>query len=180
MCSAKLPSKYIARIQLGKAAAEITPALVANGSNPPAYHFGLVGLGVARAVFLVVQFYFVYLSLRKCICDGLDALAREIIALQLDGSQAAAREITQRPHAPSGVAAFMSAHSKTPYITPSMEFSSGKGVVRGRRGRRAAAGIYLELPLVSTSAANAKQKLSVSSSPIPINQTPKTNNGNYN
>ena len=28
---------------------------------------------------------------------------------------------------PSGVAAFKSAHSKTPYITPSMEFSSGKG-----------------------------------------------------
>ena len=25
----------------------------------------------------------------------------------------------------------MSAHSKTSYITPSMEFSSGKGVVRG-------------------------------------------------
>ena len=35
--------------------------------------------------------------------------------------------------APSGVAAFMSAHSKTPYITPSMKFSSGKGVERGRR-----------------------------------------------
>ena len=27
-------------------------------------------------------------------------------------------EITERPRAPSGVAAFMSAHSKTPYITP--------------------------------------------------------------
>ena len=27
----------------------------------------------------------------------------------------------------------MSAHNKTPYITPSMEFSSGEGVVRGRR-----------------------------------------------
>ena len=38
---------------------------------------------------------------------------------------------------PSGVAAFMSAHSKTPYITPSMGFSSGKGVVRrGRRGQQ--------------------------------------------
>ena len=44
--------------------------------------------------------------------------------------------ITERPHAPSGVAAFMSAHSKTPYITPSMDFSSGKGVVRGRRGQQ--------------------------------------------
>ena len=38
-----------------------------------------------------------------------------------------------RPHAPSGVAAFMSAHSKNPYITPSMNFSSRKGGVRGRR-----------------------------------------------
>ena len=38
------------------------------------------------------------------------------------------------PHTPSGVAAFMSAHSKTPYITLSMDFSSGKGVVQGRRG----------------------------------------------
>ena len=28
------------------------------------------------------------------------------------------RENTERPHAPSGVAAFMPAHSKTPYITP--------------------------------------------------------------
>ena len=51
-------------------------------------------------------------------------------------ASAAAREITERPHAPSGVAAFMSAHSKTPYITPSMDFSSGKGVVRGRRGQQ--------------------------------------------
>ena len=51
------------------------------------------------------------------------------------------RDITERPHAPSGVAAFMTANSKPPYITPSMEFSSGKGVVRGRRG--AAAGILL-------------------------------------
>ena len=42
-------------------------------------------------------------------------------------------EITERPHAPSGVAAFISAHSKTPYITPSMDVSSEKGVVRGRR-----------------------------------------------
>ena len=35
------------------------------------------------------------------------------------------------PH--SGVAAFMSAQSKTPYITPSMNFPFGYGVVRGRR-----------------------------------------------
>jgi hypothetical protein len=46
---------------------------------------------------------------------------------------AEAREITERPDAPSGVVAFMSAHSKNPYITPSMDCSSGKGVVRGRR-----------------------------------------------
>ena len=37
---------------------------------------------------------------------------------------------------PTGVAVFMSAHSKTPYITPSMDFYSGKGVVRGRRGQQ--------------------------------------------
>ena len=45
---------------------------------------------------------------------------------------ALARENTERPHAPSGVAAFMSAHSKPPYITPGMGFPSGKGVVLGR------------------------------------------------
>ena len=47
-----------------------------------------------------------------------------------------AREITERPHAPIGVAAFMSAHSKTPYITPSMAFPSGNGVVRRRSGQQ--------------------------------------------
>ena len=47
-----------------------------------------------------------------------------------------AREITERPHAPSGVAAIMSAHSKTPYITPSMDISFGKGVIRGHRGQQ--------------------------------------------
>ena len=41
--------------------------------------------------------------------------------------------MTERPGAPSGVAVFMSAHSKNPYITPGIDFSSGKGVVRGRR-----------------------------------------------
>ena len=40
----------------------------------------------------------------------------------------------------------MSTHSKTPYITPSMDFYSGKGVVRGRRAQGAAAGICLALP----------------------------------
>ena len=35
------------------------------------------------------------------------------------------RDITQRPHAPIGVAAFMSAHSKTPYLTPVIEFPLG-------------------------------------------------------
>ena len=49
------------------------------------------------------------------------------------GGKVGTEEITERPRDPSGVAAFMSANSKTPYITPSMEFSSGKGVVRGRR-----------------------------------------------
>ena len=49
---------------------------------------------------------------------------------------AVSRDITERPDAPSGVAAFMSAHSKTPCITPIMIFSSGKGVVWGRRGQQ--------------------------------------------
>ena len=48
--------------------------------------------------------------------------------------QGSPRDITERPRAPSGVAAFMSADSKTPCSTPSMNFSSGNGVVRGRRG----------------------------------------------
>ena len=48
------------------------------------------------------------------------------------------------PPRPRQVAAFMSAHSKTPYITPSMEFSSGKGVVRRRRVQQLA--FTLELP----------------------------------
>ena len=48
----------------------------------------------------------------------------------------AAQDITERPHAPSGVAALMSDHSKTPYSTPGMEFSSGRGVVWGRRGKQ--------------------------------------------
>ena len=47
-----------------------------------------------------------------------------------------AREITERHSAPSGVAAFIPAHSKTPYITPGVDFSSRKGVVRGRRGQQ--------------------------------------------
>ena len=38
----------------------------------------------------------------------------------------------------------MLAHRRTPYITPGMDFPSGKGVVRGRTGQQgAAAGIYL-------------------------------------
>ena len=56
--------------------------------------------------------------------------------------RALATDITERPHTPSGVAAFVSADSKTPYVTPSMDFSSVKGVVRGRKG--AAAVICLE------------------------------------
>ena len=46
-----------------------------------------------------------------------------------------ATAITERPRNPSGVAASLSAHSNIPYITTSMDFSSGKGVVRGRRGQ---------------------------------------------
>ena len=54
------------------------------------------------------------------------------------------RENTERPHAPSGVAAFMTAHSKTPYNTPSMDFPSVNGVVRG--AQEAAAGVCLGYP----------------------------------
>ena len=43
-----------------------------------------------------------------------------------------AREVQSTPTPPAGVAAFMSANSKTPYITSSMGFPSGNGVVRGR------------------------------------------------
>ena len=37
------------------------------------------------------------------------------------------RAFVELSHAPSVVAVFMSAHSKTPYITPSMIFRLGKG-----------------------------------------------------
>ena len=37
------------------------------------------------------------------------------------------RDITERPRAPSGVAAFMSSHSKTPCITLAWIFPLGKG-----------------------------------------------------
>ena len=47
----------------------------------------------------------------------------------------------ERPRVPGGVAAFMAAHSKTPRTTPSVEFSSVEGVVRGSQG--AAADVYL-------------------------------------
>ena len=47
-----------------------------------------------------------------------------------------ATAITEHPRAPSGVAAFISANSKTPYITPSMDCSSGNGVVRGSKGQQ--------------------------------------------
>ena len=54
---------------------------------------------------------------------------------------ARARDITERPHAPSGVAAFTSAHSKTPYITPSMNFFLWEWGSKGAQG--AAVGICL-------------------------------------
>ena len=41
------------------------------------------------------------------------------------------RDITERPPRPQWVAAFMSAHSKIPYITPSMDVYSGKGSYGG-------------------------------------------------
>ena len=51
------------------------------------------------------------------------------------------REITERPRAPSGVAAVMSAHNKTSYITPSMDFFLWDWGSTGARG--AATWIYL-------------------------------------
>ena len=70
-------------------------------------------------------------------CVGWQSPLRPFLSmppLQHDISTSA-RDITERTRAPSGVAAFMSAHSKTPYITPSMDCYSGKGVVQGRRGQ---------------------------------------------
>ena len=62
------------------------------------------------------------------------------------GQDAPARRQEQSdPRDPGGVAACMSARSKTPYITPSMEFSSAEG--RGGAGSQgAAADIYLAAP----------------------------------
>ena len=59
---------------------------------------------------------------------------------------------TEHPRAPSEVAAFMSAHSKTPYINPSMGFSSIKGVVRGRRGQQLGVALSLSAGPYSMSA----------------------------
>ena len=61
-------------------------------------------------------------------------------------------QITERPRAPSGVAAFMSVHSKTPYITPGMIFSSEKGVARGRGGQQ------LGFALAAKKASNPESK----------------------
>ena len=41
-------------------------------------------------------------------------------------------QTSKRPRTPGGVESFMPAHSKTPYITPSMAISSGEGVVQRR------------------------------------------------
>ena len=41
-----------------------------------------------------------------------------------------------RPRPQRGRSIRVSPQSKPPYITPSMDFSSGKGVVRGRRGQQ--------------------------------------------
>ena len=48
---------------------------------------------------------------------------------------------------PSGVAAFMSAHSKPPCITPGTDSSSGKGVVWGHRGQQLGFALIVELLL---------------------------------
>ena len=55
-----------------------------------------------------------------------------------------AREITESTHAPGGVAAFMSAHSTTPYITRSMDFSSGDWVARGGGGQQ----LVFDMPII--------------------------------
>ena len=46
------------------------------------------------------------------------------------------RGITQQPRAPGGVAAFISAHSKTPHVTTGMDLPCGKGVAWGRGGQQ--------------------------------------------
>ena len=64
-------------------------------------------------------------------------VARPFGKERVSGVRLCARR-AERPRDPAGVAAFMSAHSETPYATPSMEFSSREGVVRGRRVRQRA------------------------------------------
>ena len=70
------------------------------------------------------------------------------------------RDITERPHAPSGVAAFMSAHSKTPCVTPSMGHFSGNGVVGGA----AAARMYLAQDVITCNAGPTATSLKAASS----------------
>ena len=60
-------------------------------------------------------------------------LANAGVACSWRGGGVGAAQRAERPRDPGGVAAFMSAHSKTPCVTPCMEFSSGEGVVWGRR-----------------------------------------------
>ena len=67
------------------------------------------------------------------VADSATSLKRLFSALMVLATKG---ELQSAPRANSGVAAFMSAHSKTPWITPSMDCSSGKGVVRGRRGQQ--------------------------------------------
>ena len=61
----------------------------------------------------------------------------------------------ERPHDPSGVAAFMSAHSKTPCVTHGINVSSGKGVVRGRRLQQLAFTLHRDDAAVGTAATAA-------------------------
>ena len=66
-----------------------------------------------------------------CVCLACVRVPSVCVRVRL--AHTMAWEITERPRAPSGVAVFMSVHSKTPCITPSTDFFSGNGVVRGRQ-----------------------------------------------
>ena len=88
----------------------------------------------------VAAAYLADASLPECApADPVDAGLPLLPSMPLLPSRTAQR--AERPRGPGGVAAFMSAHSKTPYTTPGMIFSSGEGVVR--KLQRAAADVCL-------------------------------------
>ena len=60
-------------------------------------------------------------------CYNAEPYGTVVPAKQAKARSAISRDITERLHAPSGVAVFMSTNNKTPYITPSMDFPLGKG-----------------------------------------------------